>query len=452
MKRIVWTLMIVAGLGVMGPERARAWTDMAYRGNLNGFGTTALTYENGIWRGTIEYTAASGSADAFKLYASDGGTWFGNGQSWSHPDAQTVATVGGDMDLNGVNGNYYTFTAIDASSLAMAVQETASTPVTIQSFSSEVADGGSFDGADVYAASAIQNNVNTVDVTLDNAPSAGENVYIYYSTDGFASQANSDVVQASGAGTGWSANIAAQSEGTTVDYYVLTSTFSEGNLDSVGAEIDVLLRGLDETSGSSQSFSIYDLGDAFHIQTQTAGGAGETMLAGSGGTLSDWLGTETEARIYSGNIFQTTGESADQSGYTLHYQIDNGAWQTAVGGFDNTSVNDKYWEAAIDLTTVSSGSVVRYYLEVDYSLGTTPNVETTYVYANGLGSYLTGNQTLAQDNAYTFNYGEAGGGGGGAVPEPSVINLALMAGVIGFAVRRRLRRTTGAEVRNDPPV
>jgi hypothetical protein len=432
MKTLAIALCAVGGL-----QSASAWTDMAFRGEENGWGTTALTLENGIWRGSIQ-AANTDANNLFKLYASDGGTWFGNGQAWTPPQAQTVATSGSDMSLNTTAGRYYTFTAIDASSLAMAVQETASAPVTIASFAGEVANGGFIDrAAQSGEASAMGNTINTITATLNTTPSAGENVYIAYSTDGFATKPT--IVQASGAGTSWQADVGPHNAGQTVSYYVLTSTFSAANLNGVAGEIDQLLRALDETKATAQNYNIYNTGNSFHIQTQAAGSSGNTML--DGGNLSGGLafdGTEATAFIYSGNVFQNATIARDQSALTLNYRINGGGWQTQAGSFDNTAVNDKYWVSALDLTGLSAGDVVEYYFTINYTDAT-----TTYVFENGAGSRISGTESLAQSSAFEFQYGDAPEpppGDPSAVPEPNALSLAMLAGLLLVSMRQTFKR------------
>jgi hypothetical protein len=286
-------------------------------------------------------------------------------------------------------------------------------------------------------ASQIANNVNTVTASLSGTPS--EDVFVFYTTDGNfdPNSAQSDIVSASsGSGSSRSGDIAAQAGGTTVNYYVLTSTFSEGNMDSVENEIDVLLRALDEDKGNTLSYSVYDTGNAFHIQTQTAGAAGEEMLTGgSGVSQQDFLGTETEARIYSGNVFQNATVSKDQGAYILHYSIDGGSWVTQNDDdFDNTTVNDKYWLNTLDLTGVSSGSVIRYYLESQYT-----DADTTYIYDGG-GSYITGNETLAQDDPFEIKYGDQGPPGS-TIPEPGTLAVSVLG--LGMIMLYRKVRANG---------
>ena len=61
---------------------------------------------------------------------------------------------------------------------------------------------------------------STITATLDAALSTGQSAYLRYTTDGFAT---STIVEMTGSGTSYTANIPAQPETTDVVYYVFTS-------------------------------------------------------------------------------------------------------------------------------------------------------------------------------------------------------------------------------------
>lgn len=442
-------LLVFAACLLMG-RHAQGLSDLYIRGEINSWASpgTSMTLENGIWRTSI---AASGNdaSSEWLLYAQTDNQWYQGNTFFGTPSAANVNhSTGGNLQFNQVDGRYYTFTAINGGGapnpIAVALQETTGAPVTISSFNGEVANGGFLDRAAASgdASAAGGNTVNTISVTLNTAPSSGENVYIAYSTDGFATKPT--IVQAGGSGTSWAANIAAQAGGAQVSYYVLTSTFSAANLNGVAAEIDQLLRALDETRSSAQNYNIYDTGNSFHIQTQNAGGSGQQMLDGgnlSGGQAFD--GTESFAYLYSGNVFQGAATVArDQSAMTLYYRVNGGGWSSQAGAFNNTAVNDKYWLSTLDLTGLSAGDLVEYYFGINYT-----DADTTYVYENGAGSRISGDQTYAQANPFSFDYGESEDpppGPGGAVPEPTMLSLAMLSGMMVYSMRRRYKRLKSA--------
>ena len=409
---------------------------MAVRGEFNSWGTFGLTSENGVWRGVLDpsvypYTGSSN----FKFYSSDdGGKWFGNGSTITPPDTAALSSAGGDSNFTKASGQFYTFTAKDASNLNVALQVTAAAPAALGTFSSEAANAGKFDPSMVSGASSIANNVNSVRVNLATTPGSDEKVYVAYSTDNFGS--NFNVVQATGSGTAYMADIPAQNTGTTVHYYTMTSTWTSGLTTGVSSQPDLLLKALKETEDSKRSYTTYNLGNSFHLLEQTAGGAGEDMLAGSAGASTRYFaGTESEARIYSGNVYQGIASARDQSSYILHYKIGwSGVWSTVAGSFSNTAGNDKYWVANLSLTGLQSGrDIVYYYLEQNFT-----DAEKTFVYAkhkDDPAPYISGFETKAQASPFFFVYGLS------AVPEPASASLISFGAVALWLRRRSLLRT-----------
>ncbi len=412
---------------------------MAVRGEINAtgegnWGSFSLSLQNGVWSGTI----AGGENDAaseFKYYSSnDGGKWFGNGSTVTPPATASLTDSGGNSAFNEQSGKYYTFTAKDASNLNVALQVTAAAPTALGTFSSEAANAGKFDPSMVSGASSIANNLNTVRVNLAATPGSDEKVYVAYSTDNFST--NFNVVQATGSGTAYTADIPAQNTGTTVHYYTLTSTWTSGLTTGVGSQPDLLLKALKETEDSKRSYTTYNLGNGFHLLEQTAGSAGEDMLAGSTGPSTRYFaGTETQARIYSGNVYQGVASARDQSAYILHYKIGwGGVWSTVTGSFSNTAGNDKYWVANLSLTGLQSGrDIVYYYLEQSFT-----DAEKTFVYSKGAqdpAPYISGFEGVAQASPFFFVYGVS------AVPEPGSASLVAFGTVALWLRRRSLLRT-----------
>ena len=67
--RLLVLQVVAAGLFA---QSARAWTDMAARGEFNSWGSYSLTLENGVWRGVLTSTADD-SVSNFKFYSSNDG-------------------------------------------------------------------------------------------------------------------------------------------------------------------------------------------------------------------------------------------------------------------------------------------------------------------------------------------------------------------------------------------
>jgi hypothetical protein len=89
----------------------------------------------------------------------------------------------------------------------------------------------------------------TITVTASAAPSPEENVYVRYSTDGFGSSSLEEVNFTGASGT---ADIPAQSAGTTVDYYVFSTTQSF----PAEADIDLVTINYDNNGGSNYSYTV----------------------------------------------------------------------------------------------------------------------------------------------------------------------------------------------------
>lgn len=413
---------------------AFAVSELYYRGEMNSWGTTAMALSGGVWRVTIQ-APANDSPSEFKLAASDWTyQWTSQDTGMTLGQIYTAYTGGGNSGVNVVQNRYYTFAIYNVNSgvqTEMIVQETENSPVTFNRSDQEEVSGH-FDPADNVPNDRlfIENNVNTIRLTLSATPSSGEKVYVRYTTDGWTS---SSFVQASQlSGNTYSADIPAQPRGTTIEYYALSTTVSSPTHDDADLQT---IRYNDEGVGNNASYTIWDLGHSWHLPDSLAGSSGDTMR--DGGNLDGGInfdGTETEARIYSGNTYQNFGDAADQSAYYLHWRVQGQGWNVVTGAWNNTTANDKYWLATIDLSSVSSGSVIQYYLELQYT-----DADTTYLYAGGSGtnSYSSGFESLAQAKPFEFNYGEPLGPGE-AIPEPGTLSV-LMLGVASGAILRRRR-------------
>lgn len=411
-----------------------AVSELYYRGEFNSWGTTAMALSGGVWRVTIQ-APSDDSQSEFKLAASDWSyEWTSQDTSMSLGVEYTAYTTGGNSGFNAVGNRYYTFSIYDKDSgdqSSMMVQETANSPITFYRSGQEEVSG-TFDPADNVSDDRIfvENNINTIQLTFSATPSSGEKVYVRYTTDGWSS---SSFVQANHvSGNLWSADIPAQSRNTTIEYYALSTTVTTPDHD----DADLLtIRYNDEGVGNNATYTILDLGHSWHLPDALAGSSGDTMR--DGGNLDGGInfdGTETQAKIYSGNTFQNFEDAADQSAYYLHWRVQGESWQVVTGEWNNTTVNDKYWLATINLSGVSSGSVVQYYLELQYT-----DASNTFIYAHdSTNTYISGFEDRAQAKPFQFNYGQPLGPGD-AIPEPGTLSILLFAAATAGALRQRRR-------------
>lgn len=148
--------------------------------------------------------------------------------------------AGSDNSLTGgvTSGKYYTYRLKNngyASAIG-AVMETSAAPVTIN--------------AVTYPSQPVSNNdAITITVYLSGSKSSEENVYLRYSTDGGTNWTNSSAITFSGA-TG-SATIPKQAKGTTVKYFVFSTTLS-----SPTSNIEVASLSYKDTSGSYYTYTV----------------------------------------------------------------------------------------------------------------------------------------------------------------------------------------------------
>ncbi|HFA50320.1 MAG TPA: T9SS type A sorting domain-containing protein [Bacteroidetes bacterium] len=125
---------------------------------------------------------------------------------------------GGAGSYSITNGNYYTYCWEDVGTSSNAkaiVMETSAMPVTLDSRSQSPLESNVHEGQSV-----------TVTLNLSGAPSTEEKFYLRYSTDGFTSYGTL-LSPSSGSGTATQEfTIPSQTEGTTVTYYLLSSTLA----------------------------------------------------------------------------------------------------------------------------------------------------------------------------------------------------------------------------------
>jgi autotransporter-associated beta strand protein len=177
---------------------------------MNGWGSTALSQDtswDNAWHVTI--SASTDNADSqFKFGRDD--YWPDNWGAGSSADKNTsigtLSSNGGNLHVAQVHGKQYTF-RMDTSHSTYAVMETSNDPVTISAVS---------DNSPARYCQSV-----TVTISLSASTSAEETVYVVYTTDNWASRT---LVAASGTGMSCTATIPPQSAGTTVSYYVITST------------------------------------------------------------------------------------------------------------------------------------------------------------------------------------------------------------------------------------
>ncbi|MBC7651299.1 MAG: T9SS type A sorting domain-containing protein [Deinococcales bacterium] len=225
---------------------------------------TKPTDGRGQWATTINVKASGGDVMPINMPGGGGnGFLFISGPSSGRFDNKwvfstvtqgavndvTTAVYGGttDMGLDMSTQGFYTFVMNDFGYGAdpktkYFVGRTANTPVNVTRASQVI----------------NANNSVTVNITTSANPSAGENIFVRYvsgAASDFSGTPATSVLQATGAGTVYTATIPAPGTTTTFKYYVFTSTAS--NL-TTAAEIDKSLSTLryDDNAGSNYSAAI----------------------------------------------------------------------------------------------------------------------------------------------------------------------------------------------------
>ena len=230
----------------------------------------------------------------------------------------STATASGNWALAGSNafgklpatiGNYYyTYNIVKGTSYTsqnMAVLETSYNPVTITAVAN--------------ATGAFGNQ--TVTITTSAAPNATENIFVRYSTNGYAS---STLVQATGSGTTWTATIPWQSSA--VSYNVYTSNKSLG---AINADVttngqtahDTSMLNLNNNSGANYTYAV---ANAVYV-TSTTGSSTTASYA----TLAAAVTAINGGAVHSGAIvcYINAGytETAPAGGYSITASGTSGA-------------------------------------------------------------------------------------------------------------------------------
>lgn len=199
-----------------------------FRGAFNTWGCNALT-DRGVVKAMRFQENTTGSRD-FKLdQACDWVTNWGSGGNITLNTRNNgiMFTGGVNSNYSATNGNYYTLIVKDGTgTLDISILETAYNPNTITA---------------VSHSPATPNSSQTVDVTatLSGTLNANEYAFVRYSNDGWST--SSLVEMSFSAGTDYTASIPTHADGTTVEYYILTSndnTFAAADADYFSLEYD----------------------------------------------------------------------------------------------------------------------------------------------------------------------------------------------------------------------
>jgi len=374
------------------------------QGDINGWTALSSMDTNRAFVGdmvySVEQTSSTTRVSSGMQFTQHDDTW---DPQWGSGTSSTNATVNSTIgqahsDLDGsspgnltfaeTSGMVYSFRLKGDSSWwyrPYVVQATTNRPVEITSVSDN-------------SATETTNTV-TVSAGLSAAP-GGETIYVRYSTNDFA---NDTFASGSVTGTNVSLTIPAMPSGSTVDYYVLSSTMPSARLSD---DADLCTLRANNAGGTNYAYVVPSLGNCWHVPTN-AEPTGAYMRNPRHPYASNTV------TIYNGNQFAGAGNIGDQSGGTLYYRLEGaGSWSNEAMAWDSESGNNKYWSAAIASGTFSKTQTVEYVLEVTYT-----DHETTYLgrSADGTASQTFSTLTNAQAMSFSFIYG------GDAGTEPGFI-------------------------------
>lgn len=224
-------------------------TNIFYSGDLNSFGAAGLTYEYNRWQVTLQ--ASSDDSDSFFLFR-DSNSNFNN--KWSRGDFVSFGSLdtafwqGGDTRISVTNSLYYTFTLSNVNynnNGQLIVQETTGAPV-------------GFDSGSATVQTPSNNITGSTPVTVfgtlvATAPNPELRVFIRYSTDGFTT---SNVVEMTNSlPNEVDGVIPGQPAGTTVNYYLFTTTVDASTITNE-SEYDLVTIDLENNSGSNYSYTV----------------------------------------------------------------------------------------------------------------------------------------------------------------------------------------------------
>jgi hypothetical protein len=178
--------------------------------------------------------------------------WVFSGIGQGTVDAINVASAfnsGNDMGLNMSAAGYYTFVFNDAgytpTNASYYAAYTAAAPVTVSHGSLAINLDGSA----------------TINISTGATPSAEEKIYLRYTTGiDFSGTGSSSIVQATGSGTSYSANIPSLPAGTVVRYYTFSSTRTLAQL-TANTEIERSLAVInyDDNAGANYNYVVTTL-------------------------------------------------------------------------------------------------------------------------------------------------------------------------------------------------
>ncbi len=280
MRRIVLSLLVLIALSAPFVSYAQP-TVMSINQDVSGtYANSTMTLVGGAFRFRIQENA-TGTSSGTRNWQFNADAYFNQWGTLAAAGVQTLASYNSVISANtatasanfvaaAYNSNgrlpatqanyYYTYNIMKGTSYAsqrMSILETIYNPVVLSS----------------VAQAAGTNGSRTITITTAATPSAGENIFVRYSTNSYST---STIVLATGSGTTWTATIPWQNA--TVSFYVYSSNRSKASIDADVASLstqevhDLSSLNVNNNSGSNYSWTPAVVSGA--VVVFSAGGTG----------------------------------------------------------------------------------------------------------------------------------------------------------------------------------
>ncbi|MEJ1930332.1 T9SS type A sorting domain-containing protein [Nostoc sp. NIES-2111] len=273
-----------------------------------------------------------------------------------------------------VNDKWYTMNWVDNGygNTPGIFMETSAAPISITNISQSPAVG-----------SITPSDPVVLTITLSAAKSAEENIFIRYSTNSFST---SSIIQATGSGTTYTATIPAQANGTTVNYYALTSTVSQATLSA--GNYDAYAIRYKNNGGSTYTYtsaSVPPVNITFRVdmQNETVSGGGLHLAGNFNGysTSAITLTQEGSTSIYSAVVPLAQNTS-------IQYKFVNGSSfedniPTPCGNGSNRVYSVGTTDATVSLTCYSKCGACPPFHPVTFQVDMQNEAGVTAVYVSG---------------------------------------------------------------------
>jgi hypothetical protein len=245
--------------------------------------------------------------------------------------------AGNDMGLNMSNSGRYTFVFNDCGytnlNARFYVGYTANTPVNLSNQSLVL-------GTNSTALVSFNTSAN---------PSIGENLYIRYTSGAdFSSTGTSTIIQASSSNspinTTWTATIPSQTYGSTIRYYIFSSTLTLAKLNAM-SEMDKSLACLQvlDNFGANYTYSFitkYNIQFKVDLSSNTCfGGFDSVTLTGSSSSISSWGNGIKLNNLPTTNVYGITWQIDSGSVLQYKYRFHKNGIVNWEGSFNTTTGN-----------------------------------------------------------------------------------------------------------------